>query len=162
MKNRRSRLSGKTGRVSHIGGLSIKGAHCVPLILCGFCSNNTVYSASLSFAIFIFVLTPFDTWGCKLFGVKSQPVDVYKSVAYKKPCNNVLYSFKHEEATFPHAFVFVFIPQFFGAILSKKCFQKWGRPYRMRGVNWRVQTCSTLCSFSGNFMYILNGSFLKL
>ena len=126
MKNRRSRLSGKTGRVSHIGGLSIKGAHCVPLILCGFCSNNTVYSASLSFAIFIFVLTPFDTWGCKLFGVKSQPVDVYKSVAYKKPCNNVLYSFKHEEATFPHAFVFVFIPQFFGGDIVKKMFSKVG------------------------------------
>ena len=39
------------------GGWSVE----VPLIMYGFCSNNIVYSISLSLALFIFLLTPFDT-----------------------------------------------------------------------------------------------------
>ena len=34
----------------------------------GFCGSNVLYSASLSFRMFIFLLTPFDTWDCCYFG----------------------------------------------------------------------------------------------
>ena len=37
----------------------------------GFCSNNALCSASLSFTIFLFLLTPFDIWDCYYF--KSNP-----------------------------------------------------------------------------------------
>ena len=66
MKNHRSGDQDflvKMGEVSHIGGLSIKGEggeHWFPL-MCGYCSNNALYSVSASFTIFIFLLTPFDT-----------------------------------------------------------------------------------------------------
>ena len=45
---------------------------------------NALYSASLSFRMFIFLLTPFDTRDLLLFRIKSQPGVAYKSVAYKK------------------------------------------------------------------------------
>ena len=35
---------------------------CHTVIMYGFCSSNVLYSASLSFRMFIFVLTLFDTW----------------------------------------------------------------------------------------------------
>ena len=52
----------------------------------GFCSSNALYSTSLSFRMFIFLLTPFDTWDCYYFGskIKSQSDVAYKKVAYKK------------------------------------------------------------------------------
>ena len=37
--------------------------HCFTLVMYGFCSNNALYSAGLSF-MFIFLLTPFDTKDC--------------------------------------------------------------------------------------------------
>ena len=41
----------------------MEGKQYFSLVMYGFCSNNTFYSASpLSFMVFIFVLTPFDTW----------------------------------------------------------------------------------------------------
>ena len=43
------------------GGLSIEGGHCFPLMIYEFSSNNAIYSESLSFTIFVFLLTPFDT-----------------------------------------------------------------------------------------------------
>ena len=33
----------------------------------GFCSSNVLYSASLSFKIFIFLIVPSDTWDCNFF-----------------------------------------------------------------------------------------------
>ena len=48
----------------------------------GFCSNNALYSACLSFTIF-FSFNSF--WHRRFsFEIKSQPVDVYKSVGYKE------------------------------------------------------------------------------
>ena len=44
-------------------GLSIEEEglkHCFSLIMHGFCSSNVLYSASLSFRMFIFLLTPVD------------------------------------------------------------------------------------------------------
>ena len=43
------------------------GKYCFPLMMYGFCSNNALYSASLSFTIFIFILNPFNTWDCNYF-----------------------------------------------------------------------------------------------
>ena len=55
----------------------------------------------------------------------------------------VLQSAKHEETTFFHAFIFVFIQYFIGAILSKK---------RYRNVHLDVLTLSlTLFFFFFNF-----------
>ena len=39
------------------------GKLCFSLRMYGFCGSNAVYSASLSFALFIFLLTPFDLNG---------------------------------------------------------------------------------------------------
>ena len=41
---------------------------CFSLILYGLCSSNALYLASLSFRMFIFCLTPFDTYDCYYFG----------------------------------------------------------------------------------------------
>ena len=42
------------GRVFYIGGLSLEGGkYCFLIITCEFCSSNALYSASLSFRIFI-------------------------------------------------------------------------------------------------------------
>ena len=58
--------------------------HCFSLIRYGFCKGNALYSASISFRMFIFLLTPFGTWECYFFRIKSQPGVAYKSVVYKK------------------------------------------------------------------------------
>ena len=44
-----------------------EGKHCFSLIMCGFCSSNALYSERLSFRVFIFLLTPFDTWNSYYF-----------------------------------------------------------------------------------------------
>ena len=44
----------------------------------------------------------------------------------KEACNVVFQSFKNEEITLPHEFIFVFIDYFIEEILSKKSCQKWG------------------------------------
>ena len=49
------------------GGRGIK--HCFSLVMYGFCSSSALYSASFSFKMFIFILTPFDTWDCYYFGL---------------------------------------------------------------------------------------------
>ena len=38
-----------------------EGKHSLSLIKYGFCRSNAIYSASLSFSMFVFLLTPFDT-----------------------------------------------------------------------------------------------------
>ena len=61
--------------------------------------------------MFIFVLTPFDTWDCYYFGL---------NLSLGKAFNIVFYFSKNEEITLPHKFIFVFIRYFNGMILSKK------------------------------------------
>ena len=80
-------------RVVHIAGLSIErgqSKHCFLLITYGLSSSNALYSVSLSFRMFIFLLTPVDTF--LLFQIKSEPGVAYKSIV-KKPCNNVFLVF---------------------------------------------------------------------
>ena len=48
------------------------------------------------------------------------------SVSYKKECNVIMQSSKHEKKTFPHEFIFVLIPYFIGVILSKNILAKVG------------------------------------
>ena len=57
------------GRVINIEGVVYRreGYHCFSLMIYGFCSKNVLYSASVSFTIFIFLLTSFDTWHCYYF-----------------------------------------------------------------------------------------------
>ena len=50
--------------------------------------------------------------------------DIYKCCLNKKKCDTNLQSFKHK-ITFPHGFIFVFIPFIFWTILSNKCCQRW-------------------------------------
>ena len=51
--------------------------------------------------------------------------DIYKCCLYKKKCDTNLQSFKHDKITFPHGFIFVFIPFIIWTILSNKCCQRW-------------------------------------
>ena len=63
--------------------------HCFSLVMYGFSSNNALYTALLSFTMFIFLLTLFD---CYYFESNLSLV-LYKSPSYKKTCNVVLKSF---------------------------------------------------------------------
>ena len=54
-----SRFSCKNGKMGRGGGR--EGKHSLSLIKYGFCRSNAIYSASLSFSMFVFLLTPFDT-----------------------------------------------------------------------------------------------------
>ena len=51
--------------------------------------------------------------------LRSQPGVAYKSIGYRKTCNFVLQSSKHEEMIFPYEFIFEFMSHFIRAILSK-------------------------------------------
>ena len=86
-----------------------------------FCSNNTLYSASLSFTIFIFrfksQITIFFSNLSLLMYIKCWCIYV---LLIKKTSNIALQFSKHKE-TFPHLFIFVFLLHFIGATLSKKC-----------------------------------------
>ena len=42
------------------------------LVMYGFCSNNALYSASIAFMVFIFLLTPFDAWIFNLNKISAQ------------------------------------------------------------------------------------------
>ena len=82
----------------------------------GFCSNHAFYSLSLLFT-FTFFKTRFDS-GDYYFELNLSLL-LLKSVAYKKAYNFVLQSSKHKEITFPHDFIFSFIPYVLGATSSK-------------------------------------------
>ena len=82
----------------------------------GFCNNNALYSARLSFTMFVF-LNSFRYQRLLLFRIKSHPT--IKVFLTKTACNVLLKSSKHEEVTFLHEFIFVFILYFIGSILSK-------------------------------------------
>ena len=58
----------------------------------GFCSSNTLYSASPSFRMLIFLLAPFDTCNCYYFESDFNLVPLIK-VSYTKKANNVIFSF---------------------------------------------------------------------
>ena len=64
-----SRFSCKNGETGGGGGLYKVCKHCFSLIRYGFCKSNALYSASLSFRMFIFLLNPFDTKECYYFGL---------------------------------------------------------------------------------------------
>ena len=61
-----------------------------------------------------------------LFQIKSQSVDVCKSVAYKKQVILFWSLWSIKKITFPRAFIFMFISYFIGAVLSRKCCQNVG------------------------------------
>ena len=109
----------------------------------GFCSSNALYPASLLFRMFIFILSPFDTWDCCYFGLN------LSLVLLTKKASNVVFQFsKNEEITLPHELIFAFIRYFTGAILSKKSCEKWevlkrdkrGRRWPYRGVSNLLHT----------------------
>ena len=86
--------------------------------------GSTSFSESVSCTTFVWSFNSFWYLILLLFRIKFQLRVAYKSEAYKKACNVVLYSAKHEEITFRHGFIFAFIPCFIGVILSKKFFKK--------------------------------------
>ena len=79
-------------------------------------------------------------------------------ITYKKPCNIVLQSSKHEETTYPHKFLFLCYPIFYWGYVIKKMFSKVGAMKKyikgggdiwgVRGVAYRggVQTSCKLRS----------------
>ena len=108
----------------------------------GFCSNNALNSAGLSFTVF-FLLARFGTCDCYYFKSNLCLLMYIELLLIKRACNINLSS-RHEETTFPRGFIFVFISDFIGAILSRKYCQKWGvwKIYKGGG----FQTFCTLCS----------------
>ena len=86
----------------------------------GFSSSNALYSASLSFILLLFLLITFDTWDF-YFESNLSLVLLVKVLLIKRACKVLLYSPKHEEITFLHNSIFVFILYLIEAILSKKC-----------------------------------------
>ena len=58
--------------------------YCFPLMINGFCSSNALYSRSLSLAMFIFLLTPFDTLNCYYFKSNLSQVLHIKVLLIKK------------------------------------------------------------------------------
>ena len=65
------------------------GKHCFPLIVYEICSSNALYSACLSFRMFIFILTSFDTCDCYYFGLNLSLMLFVKVFFIKKKCNVV-------------------------------------------------------------------------
>ena len=68
---------------------------CFSLVTYGLCTNNTLYSASLSF-MFIFFLTSFDATDCYCFKSNLRLVLLIKMFLTKKTCN-LSQSFKREK-----------------------------------------------------------------
>ena len=85
------------------------GKHCFSLTRYGICRVNAFYSASLSFRMCIFLLTPFGTCHCYFFGLNINQVLLIKVLFTKKAFNVVFSSPKNEETTVPQEFIFVFI-----------------------------------------------------
>ena len=52
-----------------------------------FCSNNVLYSAILSFTMFIFLLSLFDTQDCYYFKSNISQMLLIKVLVFKKACN---------------------------------------------------------------------------
>ena len=97
----------------------------------GFSSSNALYSASLSFIILLFLLITFDTWDF-YFESNLSLVLLVKVLLIKRACKVLLYSPKHEEITFLHNSIFVFIPYLIEAILSKKMSRSGGLEKRYK------------------------------
>ena len=90
--------------------------------------NIALFSAGLSFAMFIFLLTPFDTWDCYYLVSNLNLV-----LLIKKSSNVLLWSSKDEEITLPQGFICVCIWYFIGAI-QRKVLSKvevLGKPYKV-------------------------------
>ena len=60
------------------------GKHCFSLIRYIFFSSNALYLVSFSFKMFIFLLTPFDTFDCYYFGPNLSQVLLIKELFIKK------------------------------------------------------------------------------
>ena len=96
------------------------------LIKYRFFRSNALYLKRLLLRMFIFLLTPFDTWDCYNFESNLNQVLLLKVLYIKKACNTVSQSPKNGEITLPHEFIFVFIRYFNGAVSSEKSCQKQG------------------------------------
>lgn len=77
-------------------------------------------------SLWVFLLTPVDTWDSYYFELFFRLVLFIKEFLIKKEFNSVLYSSEHCEITFPSKFIFVFIPYFAETILLKIFFVKSG------------------------------------
>ena len=66
--------------------------HCFSLISYGFRRGNALYSASLSFRMSFFLLTPFDTWDCHYFGLNFSHVLLIKVLFFEKKHETLFFS----------------------------------------------------------------------
>ena len=98
-------LSIKVGRVKH----------CLSLIMYGFCNSKTLYWASLPFGMFIFFLTPFDTWDCYYFKSNLSLALLIKVLLIKK-------AWRNKFATW--VYFWVYLRYFIMVILLRKPCQK--------------------------------------
>ena len=96
----------KWGGGGMVGDCFYKRWNTVSMIY-GFCSNNALLSASLSLAVFIFLLA----WDyLRLFQIISQAVDAYESAAYPEKHEFYFVVFQTWRINYPY---------FIGVILSK-------------------------------------------
>ena len=125
---------------SHTDKLDYKlGKRWFSLVMYGFCSKNNLCSVSLPFICMFYHVTYTFQSECifysglnvkKLHARKRRDIwslsDCSGTQTYSHEVwvNGWVFS-KHEEITFPHQLIFVFISYFIGVMLSKKC-QKCG------------------------------------
>ena len=75
----------KIGVVYRRGGRGEGGGkNCFSLMMYGFCSNNALYSTSISFTMFVFRFILFDTWHYYFFGSNFGLVSPIKVLFIKK------------------------------------------------------------------------------
>ena len=107
-------------------GISIEGGqkHCFLLMMYRFCSNNALYSAILSFTMFIFLWNPFDTWELHYFESNINLVWHIKVLLMKKEYRFVVS--ERWRNNFPSWVCFCVYPKFhLGDIVLKNNFKGW-------------------------------------
>ena len=115
------RFSSKNGRVVHIGEKVIykgRGKHYFSWKY-GFFCKNALYSTSLLLTMFIFLITPIDTWDCYYFNENYQSGDANKRFCLKKSMSHFVF-FQTWKNYFPSWDFFLYLSH----ILLKQYCQK--------------------------------------
>ena len=120
----------------------------------GFCSNDALYSLCVSFRVFIFLLTPFDTWDCYYLGSYLSLVLLMKVLLIKNTCN-LFFSLLKKKKQLCHMSTFLRLSSISlgwywkrSAIKSGrfgKKIKRWNGHIRRLSIEGVVQTFYTLC-----------------
>ena len=120
----------------------------------GFCSNDALYSLCVSFRVFIFLLTPFDTWDCYYLRSYLSLVLLMKVLLIKNTCN-LFFSLLKKKKQLYHMSTFLRLSSISlgrywkrSAIKSGrfgKNIKRWNGHIRRLSIEGVVQTFCTLC-----------------